>query len=174
MEQEQKEIDIIIPKSKLLTKHSGIVLKEETIKYWDREHINEIINKITNPKDKMLIYILWRTGLRITEIINIKKQDIDFTKYIMQVRYLKSRKYQKECRKRTDGIRGDTERTSVSMANKSWTKRVRVSPKGKLLVRKPGGNHFNAGEKRSMQLDRKRMGNTITLNAKKTGRFLKG
>jgi ribosomal protein L35 len=60
------------------------------------------------------------------------------------------------------------------MANKSYTKRVRVSPKGKLLVRNPGGNHFNAGEKRSKQLTRKRTGSTLTLNAKKTGRFLKG
>ncbi len=60
------------------------------------------------------------------------------------------------------------------MANKAYTKRVRVSPKGKLLVRKPGGNHFNGAEKRSKQLDRKRTGRTLTLNAKKTGRYLKG
>lgn len=59
------------------------------------------------------------------------------------------------------------------MANKSYTKRVRVTPKGKLLVRKPGGNHFNAMEKRSKQLNRKR-GDKLKLNAKKTGRFLKG
>jgi integrase len=93
MTQEQNEIEIINQKKKNLTKHSGIVLSTQTIKYWDREYINEIINKIDNYKDKMLIYILWRTGLRITEIINIKKQDIDFNKYLMQVRHLKSRKY---------------------------------------------------------------------------------
>jgi ribosomal protein L35 len=60
------------------------------------------------------------------------------------------------------------------MANKSYTKRVRVSPTGKLLVRKPGGNHFNAMEKRSVQLARKKLGRTLSLSAKKTGRFLKG
>jgi len=60
------------------------------------------------------------------------------------------------------------------MANKSYTKRVRVSPKGKLLVRTPGGNHFNAMEKRSKQLTRKRGGKTLGLNAKKAGRYLKG
>jgi len=60
------------------------------------------------------------------------------------------------------------------MANKSYTKRVRVSPKGKLLVRKPGGNHFNAKESRQKQLDRKRGGHSIELNAKKTGRYFKG
>lgn len=60
------------------------------------------------------------------------------------------------------------------MANKSFTKRVRVSPKGKLLVRKPGGNHFNAQERRQKQLDRKRTGRTLTLTPKKIGRHLKG
>jgi ribosomal protein L35 len=60
------------------------------------------------------------------------------------------------------------------MANKSYTKRVRISPTGKLLVRNPGGNHFNATEKRSKQLDRKRSGSTLRLGTKKAGRFLKG
>lgn len=60
------------------------------------------------------------------------------------------------------------------MANKSYTKRVRVSPTGKLLVRKPGGNHFNAQERRQKQLNRKRTGTILVLDAKKTGRHLKG
>ena len=60
------------------------------------------------------------------------------------------------------------------MANKSYTKRIRISPKGKLLVRKPGGNHFNAQERRQKQLDRKRNGRTISLTPKKIGRHLKG
>lgn len=60
------------------------------------------------------------------------------------------------------------------MANKSYTKRVRVTPKGKLLVRKPGGNHFNAKESRVTQLNRKKPGNTLELNNKKTGKYLKG
>jgi ribosomal protein L35 len=60
------------------------------------------------------------------------------------------------------------------MANKSYTKRIRVSPTGKLLVRKPGGSHFNAHERRQKQLDRKRMGPVIELTPKKVGRHLKG
>lgn len=60
------------------------------------------------------------------------------------------------------------------MANKSYTKRIRVSPKGKLLIRKPGGNHFNGSERRQKQLDRKRMGRTLVLDTKKAGRYLKG
>ena len=60
------------------------------------------------------------------------------------------------------------------MANKSYTKRIRVSPNGKLLVRNPGGNHFNAKESRQKQLKRNRSGATVSLSNKKTGRFLKG
>jgi ribosomal protein L35 len=39
--------------------------------------------------------------------------------------------------------------------NKSFKKRIRVTKKGKLLVRKSGGNHFNAKESRRKQLKRK-------------------
>jgi ribosomal protein L35 len=60
------------------------------------------------------------------------------------------------------------------MANKSYTKRVRVTPTGKLLVRNPGGNHFNAKESRDKQLARKRGGRTFNLDSKKTGRYFNG
>lgn len=60
------------------------------------------------------------------------------------------------------------------MANKSYTKRIRVSPTGKLLVRKPGGNHFNASERRQKQLDRSRTGTILVMDTKKAGRHLKG
>lgn len=59
------------------------------------------------------------------------------------------------------------------MANKSYTKRIRVSAKGKLLARKPGGNHFNAKESRSKQLKRKQ-GQAVTMKPKAVGRYLKG
>ncbi len=36
--------------------------------------------------------------------------------------------------------------------NKSFTKRMKITRKGKLISRKPGKNHFNAKEKRSTQL----------------------
>jgi len=39
--------------------------------------------------------------------------------------------------------------------NKSYKKRLRVTKSGKVLYRKPGGNHFNAKESRSKQLARK-------------------
>jgi ribosomal protein L35 len=45
--------------------------------------------------------------------------------------------------------------------NKSFTKRLKITRKGKLVARKPGQNHFNAKEKRSSQLNRRRSQNFV-------------
>jgi len=36
--------------------------------------------------------------------------------------------------------------------NKSFAKRIKVTRRGKLVARKPGKNHFNAKEGRSLQM----------------------
>ncbi len=57
--------------------------------------------------------------------------------------------------------------------NKSYAKRVKVTKSGKVLVRKPGINHFNAKADRSAQLNQKRrMG--LSMSNKAKGRFLTG
>ena len=40
--------------------------------------------------------------------------------------------------------------------NKSYTKRLRVTRRGKIIARQPGQNHFNAKESGSGRLRRKR------------------
>ncbi len=57
--------------------------------------------------------------------------------------------------------------------NKSFTKRLKVTKNGKILGRKSGQDHFNAKEKRSSQLNKKRaMRLHFTSRAK--ARFLPG
>jgi len=68
-------------------------VKREIPKYWDRDHINSIIDNISNPSHKELMRFLWMSGVRITEAVNLKKGDIDFDSYTMTVKWLKSRKY---------------------------------------------------------------------------------
>ncbi len=41
--------------------------------------------------------------------------------------------------------------------NKSLTKRLKVTRKGKVLARRPGFNHFNAKQSRTKQLHGKKM-----------------
>ena len=40
--------------------------------------------------------------------------------------------------------------------NKSFTKRLRVTKKGKILARKAGVNHFNSKERRTKQLSKRK------------------
>ncbi|GMQ95035.1 MAG: hypothetical protein BMS9Abin13_145 [Patescibacteria group bacterium] len=55
--------------------------------------------------------------------------------------------------------------------NKSYIKRLRVTKRGKLLSRKPGGNHFNAKQKRTKQLAAKKpMG--FSMKNKDRNRFI--
>lgn len=48
--------------------------------------------------------------------------------------------------------------------NKSYTKRIRVTRKGKLVARKPGQNHFNAKASGSERAGKRR---SVTLNLTK-------
>jgi len=41
----------------------------------------------------MLLQFMWYTGVRISEAISVTKGDIDFTNFVMNIRWLKSRKY---------------------------------------------------------------------------------
>jgi|TARA_Y100000310_G_scaffold345866_1_gene471919 ribosomal protein L35 len=55
--------------------------------------------------------------------------------------------------------------------NKSYTKRLKVTKKGKVLARKPGQNHFNAKETRSTRMKRKRVA-LFPMTQKNKSRFL--
>lgn len=55
--------------------------------------------------------------------------------------------------------------------NKSFSKRIKVTRRGKLVARKPGKNHFNAKEGRSTQLANKRT-QTLALTPKVMQRYI--
>ena len=61
--------------------------------YWDKNYIEEIIDRTNNIKHQTLYRFLWMTGSRITEAINLRKADIDFNNYTVRIRWLKSRKW---------------------------------------------------------------------------------
>ena|SRR3990167_6322745 len=72
---------------------SKIPFKRDIPKYWNKDYIIEKIEYIKNYKHKMLIIFLWYSGLRITEAISLKKEDIDLKNYTMKVKWQKNRKY---------------------------------------------------------------------------------
>jgi ribosomal protein L35 len=55
--------------------------------------------------------------------------------------------------------------------NKSFTKRLKITRKGKLVARKPGQNHFNAKERRNKQLSTRRT-QALSLPAKVAQRYI--
>jgi len=57
--------------------------------------------------------------------------------------------------------------------NKSFTKRLKVTKNGKIIGRKSGQDHFNAKEKRSKQLNKKR-GMELHFSSRAKARFLPG
>lgn len=57
--------------------------------------------------------------------------------------------------------------------NKSYKKRIKVTKKGKILVRIPGQNHFNAKQRGKKRLKKRRM-RAITLPNRVIRRFLSG
>lgn len=55
--------------------------------------------------------------------------------------------------------------------NKAFTKRIKITRKGKIVARKPGQNHFNAKEGRSTQMAGNRS-QLLTLTPKVAQRYI--
>ena len=75
-----------------------LTIRAESVKrdlppYWDRDEINNLIFHVQNHEHQMLLRFLWMSGVRVTEAVSLRKQDIDIQNYVMRVRWLKSRKY---------------------------------------------------------------------------------
>lgn len=71
-----------------------ILEKKSSIRdYMYKEEIREVLGNMPPGKNKVLLTTMWMTGLRVSEVINIRKCDINFGHNIMTVRWLKNRKY---------------------------------------------------------------------------------
>jgi ribosomal protein L35 len=55
--------------------------------------------------------------------------------------------------------------------NKSFTKRLRVTKKGKIIARAPGHNHFNAKDSGNDRMKKNRAG-SMEMTAKNRSRYL--
>lgn len=55
--------------------------------YLEREQVDAILNaaKITNYRDYLLIRVLWRTGVRVNELVNIKPADIEWSNQVINI-----------------------------------------------------------------------------------------
>ena len=77
-----------------LTKHfKKVNLKEEQLKYMSRDEVHEFLNSIKGKKEKLLFLFMWYTGCRVSEVIGVRRRDIDFENNMIRIRWLKNRKY---------------------------------------------------------------------------------
>jgi len=67
--------------------------KRKDTPYFNKDFILDKLKQITNPRDKFFCMFLFMSGVRVSEAISIKKQDIDLENKTMRVDWLKSRKY---------------------------------------------------------------------------------
>jgi len=93
--EEKHAIIEVLDNKKITNPISNVHPKEELIKYLEWEVIKDGINNISDPKAKLLILTLAYTGLRVSEVICIYKGDINFKDGFMEVKHLKSRKYER-------------------------------------------------------------------------------
>ncbi len=68
-------------------------VKSDLPQYWERAEVAAMLDHIKNHEHQMLMRFLWMSGVRISEAITLRRQDLDFENYTMRVRWLKSRKY---------------------------------------------------------------------------------
>jgi integrase len=60
--------------------------------YLEPRQIVMLIQAATNPRDALLVRIPWRTGIRVSELIGIRIQDIDFDNRAVVIKVQKMRK----------------------------------------------------------------------------------
>jgi len=55
--------------------------------YLERDQVNEMLNTaaIANHRDFLLIQVLWRTGVRVSELINIRPCDIEWSNQVVNI-----------------------------------------------------------------------------------------
>jgi len=60
--------------------------------YLEPEQVERLIAAATNPRDALLVRIPWRSGIRVSELIGIRIQDIDFDNRAIVIKVQKMRK----------------------------------------------------------------------------------
>jgi integrase/recombinase XerD len=64
-----------------LVKKSGFLTlarSRELPKYFTLEEVEQVLSQAGNHRDKLLISMLWQTGLRVGELLSLQREDVDF------------------------------------------------------------------------------------------------
>ncbi len=64
---------------------SSIKIDKKAPVYLTQAEIRELIDTAVEPRDNLIVKMLYATGVRISELVNIKKSDIDFDRDTIKV-----------------------------------------------------------------------------------------
>jgi integrase len=83
-------------------------LETELPPYLTPEQVEEVIGAARSPRDKLLIRLLFRTGMRVTELLGVRGSDIQWGDRLILIRALKQRRAKEEVRRRLVPVDGET------------------------------------------------------------------
>ena len=84
---EAEKVDNLTISKENVNRKSQIPLFLERVTFWDRW------KGIKNPKHSALALLLWYSGVRVTEALELRKKHIDFQNGVCRVLHQKSRKW---------------------------------------------------------------------------------
>jgi integrase/recombinase XerD len=58
----------------------------------NKEEVKKLLNSVLNEKHKLILSLIYSAGLRVSEVIKIRVQDLDFENRILSIRQSKGRK----------------------------------------------------------------------------------
>jgi integrase/recombinase XerD len=86
--------EIVEHEEKYLTNNApGKASKREMRDYLTKEQVLTLLQRIEDPRDRVFITTLYMTGLRVSEVINLKKEDIDWKEGYITARWQKNRQW---------------------------------------------------------------------------------
>ena len=99
--------------------------------YLEPVQIDRLIAAATNPRDALLVRIPWRSGIRVSELIGIRVQDIDFENRAIVIKVQKMRKRDGKVVERRRAVPVDQSTLDMVKEYLEWRKRFPY--KGDLL-----------------------------------------
>lgn len=90
--------EFIKAKSEIVTSgHQDVTILPQNVNqpvpHFSKDEMVLLLSKLPPDKYGMLFQFLWRTGVRVSEALQLRKGDIHFDNDELQIRWLKSRKY---------------------------------------------------------------------------------
>ena len=61
-------------------------IKQQEVKYLKNSQVLRLIDSIDDPRDKLIVRMIYSTGVRVSELCNLNIEDIDFEEHTIRIR----------------------------------------------------------------------------------------